>query len=588
MWASKDRINIYNRFRDIAKDYPERDFVIFEGKPYTFKEIERASNKLARWFLTQDVKVKDTVCMMHQNHPTFYIIFFAILKIGAIPAMINTSLTNASLTHVIKIAQTKLFVFDPCYIQSVGAVENDIRELGISLFAYGEATENSNIDPLSFAPVITPQILADFADANLSENFTKGIISSDPALLIYTSGTTGLPKAAIMEHARMNFAMDFYGTLAELTVGSRLYCVLPLYHGSGILFSTFATMVRGGTVVLGRRFSAKRFWDDCVENKVTAFSYIGEFCRYLLSQPIHPMEAHHQVKSILGNGMRPEIWNRFRERFGITTIVELYSASEAPTSLMNVNKNDFGAGAVGHRGMLFRTIRRDIRIIQVDPTTEEPVRTKDGLCKICKPGQYGELVVFVNKNAIMQFRGYYKNEEATTKKVMHDVLKKGDSYFRSGDLLKLDRHGFFYFADRLGDTFRWKGENVATTEVTQVVSQFAGIEESNVYGVEVPSHDGRAGMVAIVVKEGHSIDFGQLHDYLAKNLPRYAIPIFIRILPSMQMTETFKQLKTVYRSQGIDMSLVPKTEPIYWLKDGVYVPFTDQDWHTLNNGKAKL
>jgi acyl-CoA synthetase (AMP-forming)/AMP-acid ligase II len=291
---------------------------------------------------------------------------------------------------------------------------------------------------------------------------------------------------------------------------------------------------------------------------------------------------------VYGNGMRPDVWNRFRDRFGIPRICEFYAATEAPTSLFNVNTGHFGAGAVGHRGFMFRAIRRELKLIKIDPITEEPLRLPNGHCVECQFGEQGELVVRMDPDNAVQFDGYYKNKEATDKKILKNAFEKDDAYFRSGDLLKLDKDGFFYFGDRVGDTFRWKSENVATTEVAQAVGLYPGITEANVYGALVPHHDGRCGVSAVSLQPGKELDFKDLYNYLSRKLPKYAIPVFIRIVPAMEMTGTFKHQKVEYRNQGIDLEKVPKEQPMYWLRGNTYVPFTLDDLKSIDDGKVKL
>ncbi|KAI8096747.1 uncharacterized protein BX664DRAFT_370392 [Halteromyces radiatus] len=585
LWSFQDKLHFYYRFKERAKANPDQVYLLFEGKPYTFRHIEKASNKLAHWLLAQNVKSKDIVCMMHQNHPTFFITLFAISKIGAIPSLVNNNLADASLLHCIKIAETKLFLFDPVYEKQVATVIH--QATGVQFFSYGEATELTETS-IDLCPTITPQVLHPYSDHDTDEKYLKNISNSDAAFLIYTSGTTGMPKAAVSQHSRVNFAMVMYSGVTGVTKNDRVYCVLPIYHSSGLIVSCLTTLQAGGTVVLGRKFSARRFWNDCVDYKVTAFTYIGEFCRYLLSQPSHPQERNHNVKMVYGNGMRPDVWNRFRDRFNIPRICEFYAATEAPTSLFNVNTGPFGAGAVGHRGYLFRSIRRELKLIKIDPVTEEPLRNQEGYCVECAFGEQGELIVRMDPNNALQFDGYYKNKEATDKKILKNVVEKGDAYFRSGDLLKLDADGFFYFGDRVGDTFRWKSENVATTEVAQAVGLYPGIAEANVYGALVPHHDGRVGVSAVNIQKGQKLDFKDLYQYLYRKLPKYAIPVFIRIVPAMELTGTFKQQKVQYRNQGIDLTKVPKDQPIYWLRGDTYVPFTMEDQQSIIDGKVKL
>ncbi|KAI9483146.1 MAG: hypothetical protein EXX96DRAFT_557032 [Benjaminiella poitrasii] len=588
LWAFQDKLHFYYRFKDRAKAYPNNIFIVFEGREYTFRQIEKASNRLAHWLLAQDIKKGDIVCMMHQNHPTFFISLLAISKIGAVPSFINTNLSDDSLFHCIKIANTKLFLFDPIYEAQVATIIESCREINVNLFSYGEGTQETELAPLSFAPTLTPSVLSRFSEKDTSEEFLKGIQPSDPAYLIYTSGTTGMPKAAISQHARVDFAMVMYSNTAGVQKGDRVYCVLPVYHSSGMIVTCAVTLYAGGTIILGRKFSARRFWNDCVDYKVDVFTYIGEFCRYLLSQPPHPEERNHRVRLVYGNGMRPDVWLRFRERFNIPKICEFYAATEAPTSLFNVNTGDLGAGAVGLRGKLFRLIRHEVQLIKIDPITEDPVRNQNGLCVKCNFDEQGELIVRIDPDGPVSFDGYYKNQQATKKKILTNVFEKGDAYFRSGDLLKLNSDGYYYFGDRVGDTFRWKSENVATTEVAQTLGIYPGIAEANVYGTLVPHHDGRAGMAAIVLRENTSIDFKDLYSYLRKKLPKYAIPLFIRFVPAMEITGTFKQQKVEFRNQGIDLSKIPETDPVFWLKGDTYVPFTLEDYARVDVGKVKL
>ncbi|KAI9493492.1 hypothetical protein BDB00DRAFT_373773 [Zychaea mexicana] len=588
LWTWQDKMHLYYRFKAKAKEHPQRVFVIFEGKAYTFRQLEIASNRLAHWLLAQNVKKGEIVCMMLQNHPTFYITWLAILKIGATPALINTNLAEDSLFHCINVANSKLFVFDPKYAEAVGTIADRLKVEGVALYSYGEATENDELPSLSIAPTLTPSVLAKYSVKDTDEKLLSGVSNSDPAMLIYTSGTTGLPKAALSQHARVNFGAMMYSGVTGVKPEDRVYCVLPLYHSSGIIVSSAVALQAGATIVLGRKFSASRFWDDCAKYKVTVFTYIGEFCRYLLSQPKHPQERNHNVRLVYGNGMRPDVWNRFRNRFRIPEICEFYAATEAPTTLFNVNKGVLGAGSVGHRGPLFRGIRREIKLVKIDPITEEALRGPDGLCVLSGYGEPGELLVRIDNSDALTFDGYYKNEKATEKKILRNVLQKGDAYFRSGDLLQMDRDGFFFFGDRIGDTFRWKSENVATTEVANAIGLYPAFAEVNVYGAVVPNHDGRAGMAAVVVKEGETLDFKNLHAYLRQKLPRYAIPVFIRFVPAMELTGTFKQQKVEFRNQGIELEKIPESDPVFWLQGDTYVRYTLEDHARVQAGEVRL
>ncbi|KAI9268697.1 hypothetical protein BY458DRAFT_456822 [Sporodiniella umbellata] len=525
---------------------------------------------------------------MLQNHPTFYIALFAIGKIGALPAFINTNLSENSLLHCIKTAGGKLFLFDPLYAKNVSTISEDLLNFGITVFGYGESFENYDLESTRFAKTITQDILNRNSDSAIDEAYIRGMRLSDTAILIYTSGTTGLPKAARISNLRLKGSAFTIGWYIGIKKGMRIYCALPLYHSSGSVIGSIPAISKDATVVLARKFSASRFWEDCTKYKVDTFMYIGEFCRYLLSQPYNPNEKKHRVKTMLGNGLRPDIWHEFRERFNIKTMVEFYGGSENPILVHNTNTGDFGAGAVGRYGILKRLVMNYIQIVKVDPTTQEPIRDKSGLCIPCNYNENGELLVKLGGAFSIKYSGYHNNNKASRKKVIENVFKKGDVYFRSGDLLRQDSDGFFYFADRLGDTFRWKSENVATTEVEEVLNTYPAIEGSNVFGVLIPGYDGRAGMASLIIKEGDTIDYRNLYEFLDRKLPKYAVPLFLRIQRSMEMTGTFKQQKIEVRNQGINLEQLPESDSIYWLRGNTYVLFTEEDLNTIKLGKIRL
>ncbi|KAI9260743.1 hypothetical protein BDA99DRAFT_513101 [Phascolomyces articulosus] len=587
--VQEDKVNMYYRFRDHAKATPDRVFLIFEGRSYTFRQLELASNRLAHFLLEQNVKPKDVVCMMEQNHPTFFIAFWGIMKIGAVPALINTNLSEDPLFHCLSIAESPLFLFDPMYEAQVATISDAAQEKGMKLFAYGESTEFDNATASALGPALTPSFLSRYSDQDTDESLIRGIVVGELGMLMYTSGSTGLPKAAIVQHSKIASA-GWAGVInTAMTKDDITYCCLPLYHATALFMATHITLAAGAKLVIARKFSASRFWDDVYNNNCTIFFYVGEVCRYLLNRDPHPLERKHKLHTCYGNGMPPELWNKFRDRFGLKFIAEFYGATEGAGGVFNYNRGPKTAGAVGHQGPIVRRfLRPELKIVKIDPLTEEPLRNKKGFCIECNYNEPGELMVELDPpGGRRRFDGYYKNNQATDKKVITDVFKKGDRYFRSGDLLKMNSKGLFYFVDRLGDTFRWHGENVATTEVSQVIAKYPPVAEANVYGVKVPSHDGRAGMVALILHPNKTLDFDDFYKYLSKNLPRYAIPLFVRFVPSMDLTGSLKVQKVAFRNQGIDK--IPEDEkPLYWVKNRTYVPFTDDDYARISTGKHKL
>jgi fatty-acyl-CoA synthase len=397
--------------------------------------------------------------------------------------------------------------------------------------------------------------------------------------LIYTSGTTGLPKAARISHSKALLGGIASWKSQKLTPNDRTYCCLPLYHSAGGMMAVGAALLSGGSLVIVRRFSAKRFWSDCTQHDVTAFQYIGELCRYLLNSPPHPDERRHQIRCAIGNGLRPEVWEPFQERFQIPRIVEFYGATEGNFALINFSGK---VGAIGQfPGFLRKLV--GIELVRFDIESDELVYGADGFCERCDFDEAGELLIKITETT--RFEGY-TNDSATEKKVLRNAFEEGDAYFRSGDLLRLDAEGFFFFVDRIGDTFRWKGENVATSEVAEVISAAAGIDEANVYGVEIPGTDGRAGMAALVANADFDID--SLSRLVEEGLASYARPIFIRLLQQMEITGTFKHRKVDLVREGFDPA---KLSDRLFFRDpekGRYVPLDPGAFERIESGQIRL
>jgi len=382
----------------------------------------------------------------------------------------------------------------------------------------------------------------------LSASDRRDLTIEDRALYIYTSGTTGLPKAAAVSHGRIMQWTHWFAGLMGTDATDRMYDCLPMYHSVGGVQAPGAVLARGGSVVLREKFSASRFWDDVVRWDCTLVQYIGELCRYLLATKHSRYETEHRVRMACGNGLRPEVWRPFQDRFGIPRILEFYAATEGNVSLFNVEGEP---GAIG-RIPSYLAHRFPATLIQFDVEQGEPIRDAEGYCIRSKPGEVGEAIGQLRddpSNIGARFEGY-TNPEAAEKKILRDVFKPGDAWFRTGDLMRRDTKGFFYFVDRIGDTFRWKGENVATSEVSQALCAFPGITEANVYGVAVPGADGRAGMATLVADTG--LDLAAFREHIVHSLPHYARPLFLRIRNEMELTGTFKYTKTDLVREGYD------------------------------------
>jgi fatty-acyl-CoA synthase len=400
--------------------------------------------------------------------------------------------------------------------------------------------------------------------------------------LIYTSGTTGAPKAAYVTHGRvMEWSFWFAGMMGTAP-DDRLYNCLPMYHSVGGIVAIGAMLVRGGSVLIRAGFSASQFWDDVVDGDCTIFQYIGELCRYLTATPPHAKERRHRLRLACGNGLQGDVWNAFQPRFGIPQILEFYAATEGCVSLYNCEGKP---GAIG-RVPAFLSHRFPVALIRCDPESGSPLRVSSGFCVACEMGEVGEAIgpILHKPNApARQFDGY-TDVVASAQKILRDVFASGDSWFRTGDLMRKDAAGYFYFVDRIGDTFRWKGENVATTEVAAVLRAFSGISDAVVYGVAINGHEGRAGMAAI--KTEAPIDLIDLRTHLTANLPVYAQPLFLRCSRTLEMTATFKLTKGLLAQEGYAASADP-----VWFNDheqAAFVPFDASIIDAIRNGKRRL
>ena len=390
--------------------------------------------------------------------------------------------------------------------------------------------------------------------------------------------------------------MRFFSKLTGLRADDRYYTAMPLYHSSGSVLGVCQVLGPGCTLIVGPKFSPRTQMQQLYETKATALQYIGEMCRYLLNSPPTPYDQKHSVRLAFGNGMRPDVWPRFKERFNIGTIVEFYGATEGPGATYVVSRNKFYEGAIGRGGALMRTIFGGNQILlKHDVNTDEPWRDpKTGFCARVATNEPGELVYPLDPaNITDRFQGYFGNDKATSSKILRDVLQKGDVYYRTGDLQRRDADGRWWFVDRIGDTFRWKGENVSTAEVAEALGTHAALHEANVYGVQLPHHDGRAGCAAISLANGSSSLDGttgvSLAEHARKRLPRYAVPLFLRVLRQVEVTGTLKHQKVALRNQGVDPAKVGGDE-VWWLPPGApgYVKFEKADWEKIVGGGAKL
>ncbi|KAJ3562088.1 hypothetical protein NPX13_g8699 [Xylaria arbuscula] len=557
--------------------------LIFEGRTWTYTQFRNAIIPIANWLLKDlGVKKDEVVALNGGNTPEYLMIMFAIEAIGGATALLNCNLTGNALSHSVKLSTARYLIADKDVQKLVSPVEAELKDTGVDTVYY------------------CPTFVEALKDTNpLPRERRMNLQPTDMAYLLYTSGTTGLPKGVVLPRLRPPTLGKGVGGYLRLKPGDRMYTCLPLYHASGLGLCTLPCLWSGATVVLGRKFSHSKFWPEVRESKATHIQYVGELCRYLVNAPPSPLDRSHKVRMAWGNGMRPDVWERFRERFGIECINELYGASDGITTTTNPNRGDFSRNAVSVRGPLWHLLNRDEKRIKVDPDTLEVIRGKDGWAIEAKADETGELINKMDPNTPdAGTPQYFGNRSATTKRRITDVFSKGDLWFRSGDLMRLDSQGRLFFVDRLGDTFRWHSENVSTNEVSDVVGKFPQIAETNVYGVLVPNADGRAGCAAVVPSDDilngkKELDFTALAEHCLASLPRYAVPLFLRVTKSLDYTGTHKMQKQKLRTEGIDISAIKESsaeDRMYWLPPGsqTYVPFADKDLDALKGGRVRL
>lgn len=562
--------DIIERF---AREKPDNVAIRSDDRVITYKEYDALANRYARWALAQGLKRGDVVALLMENRPEYLSAWLGIVKIGATAALINTNQTDRALAHSLNISGAKHLILGAECAENLSTALH-LLESPLSVWATGGLVQGTNnLDP----------VLDGLQPAPLPPSTRDGVKTGDKALYIYTSGTTGLPKAATITHLRLQNMMFSFAVAMQTTERDRMYVVLPLYHSAGGICAIGSTLTVGGSVILRRKFSATQFWDDVVKYEATLFEYIGELCRYLLNTPPHPLERAHKLRVAMGNGLRPEIWPAFQSRFAIPRIIEFYGATEGNVALVNFDNK---VGAIGRVPKWLRSAIKT-RIVRFDVEHEQPVRDPaTGFCTECAPGEVGEAIGKIDpSDPRSRFDGYSKSSE-TEKKILRDVFEKGDAWFRTGDLLKQDAEGYFFFVDRIGDTFRWKGENVATSEVAEALSVFPGIKEANVYGVHVPGADGRAGMASLV--PAGEISFPDLYGYLEKNVPSYARPIFIRLKPEIEVTGTFKHRKVDLVKEGFDPAAI--AEPLYFRDDAnkTFVPLDGALHAQIASGALRL
>jgi len=560
-----------------TKENPHGSAVLYKDTRLSYTQFNQWANRISHYFLAQGLQKGDVVAVYVENRPELLAIVAGLGKIGVVSAMVNTSQNGKVLTHSVNLVKPKMAIVGDEIVGNFTEVLGDLNLDKKNLFwlADDDTLKNPGKAPAGYrnlATEITGQPI-------YNPTTTNQIYPHDGLFYIYTSGTTGLPKAAIFSHGRWMKAYGAFGYTMQMGKTDVIYVTLPLYHATGMVVCWGCAIAGNAGIAIRRKFSAREFWDDCRKFRATAFGYVGELCRYLNELPAKPSDRDHLVRKIIGNGLRPGIWKSFKDRYGMDQVLELYASSEGNIGFSNIFNFD---NTVGFCPLPYK-------IVQFDKDADQPVRGADGFMKEAKKGEPGLLIGEITDKT--PFDGYTdpaKNDAC----ILKDVFVKGDRYFNTGDLLRDIGFRHAQFVDRTGDTFRWKGENVSTTEVENIMNGHATLQDAVVYGVEIPNTNGRAGMAAITPHEGHAeagLDLPGLLAHLKAEVPAYAVPVFLRVRQTMETTGTFKYQKNNLKKEGFDPKQV-EGEHIYVILpgSGEYTLLTDEVFAGIQQGQYRF
>jgi fatty-acyl-CoA synthase len=546
---------------ELTQRLPDSPAVISTGETLTYQGLGKRIDYYTLWGLRQQLAKGDVVGLLMQNCPDYVAIWLGLTRIGCIVGLVNTNLRSTSLAQVISLISPKHVIVGASLAADTASL-TEMLNPNVGIWVHG-----ANFDKLQ---------RIDEQDALLDTTISPLILAArapsvrDRALYLYTSGTTGLPKAVPVSHYRLMQWSFWFAGMIGVKAEDRMYNCLPMYHSVGGIVANGAMLVSGGSVVVREKFSAKRFWSDIEQTDCTLVQYIGEMCRYLVNNSPEPHHNNHRIRLACGNGLRRAVWEDFQQRFAIPRILEFYAATEGNFSLYNVEGRPGSIGRIPG----FLAHRFPMALVKFDVDRELPMRGEDGFCMRCTSDEPGEAIGLIpgdKTSQVGQFEGYL-DPIASDKKILRNVFVPGDAWYRTGDLMRRDNAGFFYFVDRIGDSFRWKGENVSCDEVAEVVASCAHITGAVAYGVEIPDHEGRAGMASIVASA--KFDLRVFEATLAERLPDYARPVFLRVLSEIEVTGTFKPQKQRLIRDGYDISAV--LDPIY-LRDRKTARFSRLD-----------
>ena len=563
-------LTVGDRLEERAAAHLETIFIRFEDRPLSYGAANAHANRAAHAAWALGLRRGDVAALLMENRPEFVTTWMGLAKLGVTTALLNTQLRGRALEHAVATAKPSLVIAGAECGDAIASLSDAARR---AWPLYVTSEDDDGAGPVPGAGN-WDALLARAGTENPNRAARDGLVAGDDLFFIYTSGTTGLPKAARLSHMRWLGVGDGMSCIAGYGPDDVIACVLPLYHGAGGMVVVSSALAQGAAMFLARRFSASRFWEDATRHGVTGFQYVGEICRYLVNQPPGPHDRAHRVRVMMGAGLGRDVWEEFQRRFGVSQILEGWSSTEANTSLINVD------GRVGSCGRIPFPERHNGRLIRYDMDADEHPRDANGRCIACPPGEVGEFIGAIPDlpdSGAGRFEGY-TDADATARKILRDVFTPGDRWYRSGDLLRCDEEGYYFFVDRIGDTYRWKSENVSTQEVAEALGGFPGLDVANVYGVEVPGTEGRAGMAALVLRDRDAFDGAAFFAWVAERLPGYAAPLFVRLVAEPDQTATFKLRKVDLQREGYDPARV--ADPLF-VRDDAARAYVSLDAATL-------
>lgn len=557
-----------DRLEEKARDFGDRPFLLYGDTRLSYAEVNARANQVAHAVLRRGLSAGDCVALIMENRPDFFITWFGLNKAGLVCGFINTQLTGALLGHALDVTEAKAVIVGAEVLGQLDETMPAAARANIWLWPEAEHAMDADL------PAPCTLDLAVAADREIDSNPPATVrahwTGASTAVLICTSGTTGLPKATRTSHMRWLNVGDVQVATMETGPDDVFYCFLPLYHGAAAMSLGSTALCAASSIVIRRKFSVQAFWPDVRRYRITVCQYIGEICRYLLKQPEQADDREHSLRILVGAGLTADVWTRFVERFGIRDVFEGWGATESNCNLLNVDNR------VGSCGRVPFWDKTNLRLLRYDLERDDYLRNDQGQLQLCAAGEVGEAIGFIVDHPEIaggRFEGY-TSAVATEQKILRNVFQAGDAWWRSGDLFRFDEDGYFWFVDRIGDTFRWKSENVATTEVAAALADFPGLESINIYGVQVPDHEGRAGMAAVVMQAGCRFDGRAFYRLAAQRLPAYAIPLFVRVAAAADMTSTFKLKKFDLQRQGYDPARFSDPLLVCDAKSGCYLPYS--------------